>query len=234
MAKRQCFQVFKVLLICNYFLIAVGCSKDDSYYLKVTDIEGNAYKTVVIGNQRWMAENLKTTIFNDGTSIGVINDSQGWIYQTETSEPYGCCFYDNDEYSNGATYGVLYNWYAVNSGKNLCPTGWHVANEDDWTTLINFLGGTSMAGGKLKETGTAHWQNQAPNTTNESGFTALPGGIRLNNGNYVGIKMIGNWWSAEKSGIIVSRGYELNMGNPMINIKNYDKRTGLSVRCIED
>lgn len=196
---------------------------------------GNVYNTVVIGNQRWMAENLKTTIFNDGTSFGVINDSQLWTYTPEDLyEPWGCCFYNNDEYPNGITYGALYNWHAANSGKNICPTGWHVPNEDDWNTLINFLGGTNVAGGKLKETGTSHWQNQALQTTNESGFTALPGGIRLNNGDYSGMETTGTWWSAEQSGSEIYAGYELNMGNPVITRKIYDKRTGLSVRCIED
>jgi uncharacterized protein (TIGR02145 family) len=134
--------------------------------MKVTDVEGNVYKTVTIGTQVWMAENLKTTKYNDGTAIpmavGVLPSTAAYFY------------YDND-ISNKDIYGALYNWYAVNTAK-LCPTGWHVPNNAEWQILTDYLGGFYVAGGKMKEEGFSHWL--APNTgaTNESGFTALPGG----------------------------------------------------------
>jgi uncharacterized protein (TIGR02145 family) len=134
--------------------------------MTVSDVEGNVYKTVTIGNQVWMAENLKTTKYNDGTNITMAAGN------LPTTEAY--FYYDND-ISNKDIYGALYNWYAVNTAK-LCPTGWHVPNNAEWQTLTDYLGGFYVAGGKMKEEGYNHWL--APNTgaTNESGFTALPGG----------------------------------------------------------
>ena len=118
----------------------------------VQDIDGNNYLTVTIGTQIWMAENLRTTKYNDGTAIPLVTDNTTWANLTTPAY----CWYNNDAKTNGSTYGALYNWYSVNT-KKLCPTGWHVPNDTEWTTLTTYLGGTAVAGGKLKETGTAHW-----------------------------------------------------------------------------
>ncbi|MDX2415464.1 MAG: FISUMP domain-containing protein, partial [Bacteroidales bacterium] len=144
-------------------------------YSQVTDIDGNVYKTVEIGTQTWMAENLRTTKYNDSTSIPLVSDSIAWI--TMTSPAY--CWYKNDSASYKATYGALYNGYAVSTEK-LCPTGWHVPSSSEWKTMMReFLGGDanlstisggdSLAGYKLKESGSVHCKNQNPRTTNETG-----------------------------------------------------------------
>jgi len=121
-------------------------------YGEVSDIDGNYYKTIQIGSQIWMAENLKTTRYNDGSNIPLVTDNTAWSNLTTP----GYCWYNNDAATYKNVYGALYNWYAVNTGK-LCPSGWHVPSEYEWTLLVNYLGGVYAAGGKLKETGTTHW-----------------------------------------------------------------------------
>ena len=137
----------------------------------VTDIDGNVYHTVKIGTQVWMVENLKTTKYNDGTPIPLVTANSSWAILTTP----GYCFYNNDANVNKATYGAMYNWYIVNTGK-LCPAGWHVPIDAEWTTLTNYLGSENAAGGKLKEFGISHWVTPNDGTTNSSGFTALPAG----------------------------------------------------------
>lgn len=157
----------------------------------VTDIDGNVYKTVTIGTQVWMAENLKATKFNDGSSIQLVTDNAAWI-QLKTP---GYSWYDNNANTYKNTYGALYNWATVGTGK-LCPIGWHVPSHAEWHILTTFWGGESVAGGKLKEAGTSHWRSPNTDATNISGFIALPGGYRSNNGTFVYIGIGGNWWTS--------------------------------------
>jgi uncharacterized protein (TIGR02145 family) len=194
----------------------------DLTYSTVTDIEGNGYKTIEIGDQTWMAENLKTTKYDDGSSIPLVTDNTSWLNLTIPSY----CWYDND-ISKKDIYGALYNWYTVNRG-NLCPAGWHVPTDEEWTVLTTYLGGESVAGGKLKETGTAHWN---PNTdaTNESGFTALPGGMRGNGGVFFDLGYYGGyWWSATENWcrLIYCRSTDISS---LTDINT----TGFSVRCVK-
>lgn len=196
--------------------------------LGAKDVEGNNYKSVKIGNQVWMAENLKSTKYNDNTSIPLVSDNTTW---STLSTP-GYCWYNNDEATNKSIYGAMYNWYAVNTGK-LCPTGWHVPTNTEWTTLITYLGGVDIAGGKLKETGTSHWLS--PNTsTNESGFTGLPGGYRVYAGNFNVIGDFGCWWTSTEidgpSANYVSLRYFANY----VNRFGSGKEGGFSVRCLRD
>jgi uncharacterized protein (TIGR02145 family) len=163
-------------------------------YGTLSDIDGNVYKTIQIGSQTWMAENLKTTKFSDGTSIPNVTDLSVWDALTSP----GYCWCLNNASTYKAVYGALYNWYTVNTGK-ICPAGWHVPSYDEWNILSTFLGGLDVAGGKLKETGTTHWQSPNEGATNESGFTALPGSMRdvtadFGSGDEIGI--YGNWWSS--------------------------------------
>ena len=153
----------------------------------ITDVDNNLYNTVKIGTQVWMAENLKTTKYNDGTSIPNVTDNTVWSALITGAY----CDYNNTP-SISTTYGRMYNGYSVdnniatkvasNGGKNVCPTGWHVPSNAEWITLTSYLGGESVAGGKLKETGTMHWLTPNSGATNESGFTALAGGRRSYNG----------------------------------------------------
>ncbi len=195
--------------------------------VSVTDRDGNIYDVIRIGTQLWIGENLKTTTLNDGTSIANVTGNSAWSNLTTP----GYCWYNNNEIPNKATYGGLYNWYAVNTGK-LCPTGWHVSTDDEWLTMEGYLGGATVAGGKLKETGTSHWMS--PNiATNESGFTALPGGWRLGTGTFESITGYGYWWtSTESAPNAFYRKLQYNDDKSFRDTKpeNY----GMSVRCIKN
>ncbi len=175
-----------------------------------------------------MAENLKTTKHNDGTSIPNVTDNTAW--KNLVTPAY--CWYNND-ILNKTPYGALYNWYTVNTGK-LCPSGWHVPTDSEWTILTTYLGGLSIAGGKLKETGTGHWLNPNTGATNETGFTALPGGYRdSDNGLFVEIKITCIWLSLTEyqNGAMLRR-----LDYNLINAGRGDgsKKDGCSVRCIKD
>jgi uncharacterized protein (TIGR02145 family) len=195
----------------------------------VTDIDGNVYNTVTIGTQVWMVENLKTTKYRDGTSIPNVTDNISWSNLTTGAY----CDYSNTP-SNSATYGKLYNWYAATNAHNIAPTGWHVPTDADWTTLTTYLGGEGVAGGKLKETGTTHWQSPNIGATNETGFTALPGGIRNYNGSFDYIGSHGYWWSATESG--AASAWLRFMGFSYSYVFSYgaNKELGFSVRCVRD
>jgi uncharacterized protein (TIGR02145 family) len=202
-------------------------------YGKVKDVEGNEYKTVKIGKQKWMAENLKTTLYNDGTSIPNVTEDASWFSLTTPA----FCWYLNEQ-ENKATYGALYNWYALdpasNGGKNVCPTGWHVSSDAEWTTLIDLLGGESVAGGKLKETGLTHWQEPNTGATNEVGFTALPGGLRSPDRQFNDIRHLGFWWTATEYDLSLSWLVEIGSDYIEVSRNHFDKVNGFSVRCVKD
>jgi uncharacterized protein (TIGR02145 family) len=197
----------------------------------VKDGDGNDYHIVPIGSQIWLAENLKTTKYNDGTPIPLVTGNSAWNYLTSA----GYCWYNNDDSSFKTIYGALYNWYTVEQGK-LCPAGWHVPTVSEWKTLITFLGRDLIAGGKLKEVGTVHWRNPNSGSTNETGFTALPGGYRNNTGSFFGITNSSNWWSTTKNNTngcslceIYYDGSEADAGDVLIS-----KNIGNAVRCVKD
>jgi uncharacterized protein (TIGR02145 family) len=197
----------------------------------VTDIEGNVYKTVKIGSQWWMAENLKTTRFNYGSAILMVADSNAWFMQIGPAY----CWYDNDSMTNKNIYGALYNSYAVKTGK-LSPAGWHIPTESDWTTLTTYLGNHYVAGGKMKESGYVHWV--APNTgaTNESGFTALPGGYRASGGRFRHINSEASFATAFEGpygGSSYFRDLTCN-SNYLEQFYNGSGSNGFSVRCVKD
>jgi len=190
---------------------------------------GVTYNTVQIGSQCWLKENLKTTHYNDGTSIPNVTDNAIW--ETTTSGAY-CC-YDNNP-SNCNTYGALYNWYAVNTDK-LCPNGWHVPSDAEWTTLVNYLGGASVAGGALKEAGTSHWSSPNTSATNSSGFSALPGGYRdYSDGSFYDLGYLGCWWSGTEGDGSYAWSRYLDYCNADVYRYSANKRYGFSVRCLRD
>lgn len=200
----------------------------DLTYGTVSDIDGNTYKTIQIGTQTWMAENLKTTHYNDGNEIPLVIGNLDWnIY----SPAY--CWFANDEANYGNTYGALYNWYAVNTGK-LCLTGWHVPTDAEWVQLIDYLGGSTVAGGKLKERGTIHWYSPNTGATNETGFTALPGGCRDISGGFFWFGNSGSWWS--DSNYDMWHSWEWGVGNNSSSAGKGERinQYGHSVRCIKD
>jgi uncharacterized protein (TIGR02145 family) len=206
----------------------------EGYGKPIKDIDGNAYGTVNIGNQQWMADNLKVTKYNDGTAIPNITDDMQW-FQLST----GAWSYYNNDVTNNTKYGKLYNWYAVNktsnSNKNVCPTGWHVPTDAEWTVLTEYLGGQSVAGGKMKEVGTTNWLSPNTEATNTSLFSALPGGGRFNEGiYYYGFGRSGNWWSSSEGDANDAWYRDLHVisGNAYRDVGS--KGFGLSVRCIKD
>lgn len=155
----------------------------------VNDIDGNEYNTVTIGTQVWMSEDLKVTRYNDGTPIPQVTRNEDWASLTTPA----FTWYNNDD-TNREEYGALYNWHAVQTGK-LCPEGWRVPSDEDWIELISAYESNSKAGGALKEEGTDHWRSPNSGATNESGFTALPGGYRSYNGTFNLLRASGYWWS---------------------------------------
>lgn len=196
----------------------------------VTDVDGYHYKAVKIGGQVWMAENLKATQFNDGTLI--INITVDDLWAAATSPAY--CWENNDISTKG-TYGAIYNWYVTdqisNGGKNVCPKNWHVPSLSEYSTLIDFLGGSTIAGGKLKEIGTVHWSSPNTGATNESGFTALPVGER--GSGFFPIGANGYYWTLNGSG---NNGYYLylNSSSTIAGLSGNTKNTGFAIRCLSD
>ena len=165
---------------------------DAGYNGTIMDVEENVYKTIKIGDQVWMAENLKTTYYANGDTIP--DGTGAGDIHGETDPEYWFAY--NDNLDNVSTYGRLYTWYTVTDSRNVCPDGWHVSTDAEWTILIDYLGGTSVAGGKLKETGTTHWTSPNTGATNESGFTVLPASIRSYNGTFNNLGNKAGFWSA--------------------------------------
>jgi|WetSurMetagenome_2_1015567.scaffolds.fasta_scaffold01085_13 uncharacterized protein (TIGR02145 family) len=205
-------------------------------YGSVTDIDGNVYKTIIINDKEWMAENLKVSKYNDGTLnyagtiLMHIKDAGNWNLATP-----GYCWYGDDSL-NYDIYGALYNWYAVSSGK-LCPSGWHVPAVSEWTSMINALGGQTQAGGSLKEAGNAHWITPNTGATNSSGFTALPGGVE-DPYSYIssGISKYANFWTSSQYYDDDRWGWNVSMGfdNVECHVSWPSKQYGFSVRCVKD
>jgi uncharacterized protein (TIGR02145 family) len=194
----------------------------------VTDADGNVYPTVIIGTQEWMGENLRTTKYNDGTLIPKVTDDTEWSELTSS----GYCWYNDDSVAYSNLYGALYNWYTVNTGK-LCPTGWHVPSDVEWNTLIDYLGGVIVAGGKLKEIGTTHWSSPNTEATNESGFTALPGGGRSYSGPYMYHGTFGMWWAANLDEPDYANFIGLTYDYGFVSVSTTDITNGSSVRCLK-
>lgn len=256
MKRKQNISILSSLLIAVFLVFAGSCKKDKSEpdndtnektitpltYGTLTDQDGNTYKTVTIGTQIWMAENLRTTKYNDSIPIPNVADGDQW----EKLSTGAYCTYDNTEsIETIATYGRLYNWYAVNTGK-LAPKGWHVPSDADWKKLEMYLGisqeqadktgwrGTDE-GGKLKEIGIKHWESPNLMASNSSGFSALPGGYRGgDHGSFNHFGIFGNWWSVTEinagdawfRGLVSDYGTIYRDGSP--------KDSGFSVRCVSD
>lgn len=225
-------------LINGNFVIIPGISLSNlkptsGYGPNINDIEGNTYKTVYIGIQHWMAENLKVSKYSDGTAIPNVTDNTEWSKLTT-----GAWSYYNNDAVNNAKYGKLYNWYAVskttNGNKNVCPTGWHVPTDAEWTVLTDYLGGSGVAGGKMKEVGTTSWNNPNTDATNTSLFTGLPGGYLGGGGIYDAIGYGSNWWSSTEYNTYDAWIRNLDFLNGGAGSDNYNKRTGLSIRCLRD
>jgi len=244
----------KLLLALTLISVSVACKKEttitnsnnngtttnttnqqiSSFGPNIKDIDGNTYKTVNIGTQQWMAENLKVSKYNDGTNIKNITDNTLW--QRDTS---GAWSYYNNDATNNTKYGKLYNWYAVspttNGGKNICPTGWHVPTDAEWTILIDHLGGEAVAGGKMKEVGTTNWNTPNTDATNTSLFSGLAGGNRGDDGIFGFEGSFGNYWISKDIYADFASYRYLKYNNGYAKKKeDYIEHSGLSVRCLKD
>ena len=195
----------------------------------MSDIDGNVYATVKIGSQEWMAENLVTTKYRNGDSIVFAPSNSVW----EASNVGAYCHFENDS-MNDTIYGSLYNWYAVINSNGLCPEGWHIPNNVEWNELINFNEGFSTAGNKLKEAGFATWSSANIDATNESAFTARPGGYRNQFGSFLGLQYSTFWWSLTEINSTSAWWYGLTDSDGTVFSATDDKNEGLSIRCIKD
>jgi uncharacterized protein (TIGR02145 family) len=195
-----------------------------------TDIDGNVYQTVTIGTQMWMAENLKVSHYLNGDAIPNVVADAAWSDLTT-----GAYCELNNIPANDSIYGKLYNFYAVADSRNICPSGWHVPSDSDWTILGNYLG--NGAGGKLKEPGTIHWQSPNTGATNESRFTALGGGDRHDDASFWDLGIYGNWWSSTENNYTRAGGAwyrDIYFNSTDLERKSYSKGAGFSVRCIKN
>jgi len=241
-----------------YATNAAGTSYGDEMILRtyegtITDYDDNEYYTVVIGDQTWMQENLNVSHYADGSPVSLVEDSAAWAGLTVTEKAY--CWYDNNS-SSGDTYGALYTWAAAMKGANssdtnpsgvqgVCPDGWHLPSDEEWKQLEMHLGmsraeaddtdnrGTDE-GGKLKETGITHWASPNAGATNESGFTALPGGYRKFWGSFSYIGLSGYWWSSSEGDAVNTYSRYLVYYGTDVYRGFYGKNSGYSVRCAQD
>lgn len=219
---------FNICVFCLAYLLPMP----HIFSQTISDVEGNIYKTIQIGDQLWMAENLRTTRLNNGIRIPQLQIDAVW----ESTEYPGYCWFNNDT-TNKSIYGALYNYYAINTDK-LCPIGWHIPSEAEWTELIDYIGRDGKEGIKLKEQGSKHWEipewtSSADSATNITGFTALPAGTRdfhsseAESMRFDGLGRLTQYGSSDGSGIYL----DVNSG---ISRSNTSKNAGISIRCIKD
>ncbi len=204
-------------------------------YGTMTDFDGNVYHTVMIGTQEWMAENLKVTHYSNGDPIPYVTDNDQWIVLSTGAYSW----YENDYESYGQYYGALYNWFALTDSRRLCPAGWHLPSLSEWQTMFTYLGGNYFAGGKLKSTRTnlsqhPYWTGANIGATNETGFSAFPGGFRSYfGGGYSGLEASGYWWTSDFLGDNL-QSINLSCNGPEIIYELHNPKSGVSVRCVRD
>jgi uncharacterized protein (TIGR02145 family) len=207
-------------------------------YGSMTDQEGNVYKTIVIGDQEWMAENLNTSIYRNGDAIATGLSNAEWQNTINTQQ--GAWAYYNNDASYACPYGKLYNWYTCVDARQLCPTGWHVPTDAEWIVLTNYLDGESVAGGKMKTTGTIEaatglWYSPNQSATNSSGFSGAPGGYRSGYlGVYYDVGYSGWWWSSSEIDSSNARERNLNYLGDFVDRGGSRNHNGFSVRCLRD
>jgi uncharacterized protein (TIGR02145 family) len=249
MKIKNSISFYQLIILTIILMFNGNCKKDDSAtgnqtngktkaifnssltYGTMTDQDENTYKTIKIGTQTWMAENLRTTKYRDGESIPEVTDFTSWAKLTTGAY----CNYDNTKNIDTiATFGRLYNWHTLSDIRNIAPSGWHVASDIEWTILTTYLSGAIGAGGKLKETSTTHWKSPNTGTTNETGFTALPGGLVYSSGTFGNIGNYGDWWCSTENN--TTNAYCRSMGYDFIDVYicGSNKNAGFSVRCVKD
>lgn len=203
----------------------------------VTDIDGNVYNTVTIGTQVWLKEDLKVKHYQNGDSIPMVSENKVW----KNLNTGAYCFYYNFTYEGkkegkGVIDPKLYNYYTVVDSRNLCPVGWHIPTDDEWTIMIDYLGGEKKAGKKLQSNGNI-WKSPLFNKNGESGFVAIPNGFRVKNGKFSSSENIcyGSWWSVTEKDLTKAWCRAMKCGiSTKMNRDSEEKASGFSVRCIKD
>lgn len=196
----------------------------------VTDIDGNAYSVVTIGSQCWLGENLKTSRFKDGSLIEEVTNDSAWTSKTTPA----WCSYNNDN-ANDASYGKLYNWFAANDSRGLCPEGWHLPHDNEWAVLTEYLDpDDEFAGGRMKEAGIEHWLTPNEGANNSSGFTGLPGGMRFREGQFDHLGLRGLFWASREDGDFEGYFLTLTYDTPVAHRTHLWKQSGFSCRCVKD
>ncbi|HPI55482.1 MAG TPA: fibrobacter succinogenes major paralogous domain-containing protein [Chitinophagaceae bacterium] len=225
-------KIIYALCMFSFILLTNSCRRTtitptDPAPTSVTDIDGNVYGVVKIGNQYWSTENLRTTRYNDGTAIPTGLSNTAWSAATT-----GACAVYNDDPNNNTTYGKLYNWHAVNTGK-LAPTGWHVPSSTEWDEMVNALGGFAVAGGKMKSTSSL-WVTPNTGADNSSGFNALPSGYKGMGGGYSVIGKAAYWWQRDERN--ASQGNYIDVSNdlPSTFSNGATKTFGYAIRLVKD
>jgi len=252
MKKNNRNLIYPLLVVGFILIFTCSCENgedEDNNTETVTDIDGNVYRTVTIGTQVWMAENLKTTKYSNGDPIETTIPAPLDISH-QVSPKYQWSYEGNE--SNVATYGRLYTWYAITDSRNICPSGWHVATNADWGTLINYLiaNGYNFDGKKAENNfgkAMAAKTNWAPSTTegtvgntdyptkrNKSGFSGLPGGYRGPYGTFTGLGYSAFWWSCDEYDSDEAGVYGLGNDGRGLGVGTYGKHWGASVRCVKD
>ena len=240
--RKNSFNLFLPIVLILLFGCGATDSSNDDYNQDaipetgtVADIDGNVYKTIKIGNQWWMAENLRSTKYSNGDTLALVTDNSAWA--TLNAPAY--CWYQNDHNSYGSIYGALYNWYTVNAlsngSRSISPAGWHIPTNAEFLTLISNLSGLSEAGGKMKEVGTTHWTSPNTGATNTSSFTGLPGGFRSYvDGSFQYLGNFGHWWSNTESDTNEAWNIGLFYLDSSVNNSTSVKKLGFSIRCVKD
>ena len=231
----------KIILYVTGILFAanltLSCNKEDSSNQSnfetgtLTDIDGNVYKSIKIGDQWWMAENLRVSKFRNGDEISYTATNSEW--RTLTIPSY--CYYNNGFEAYAQVYGFLYNWKAASDSRNIAPEGWHVPTEAEWRTMVDYLGGSAMAGGKMKEAGTKHWFSPNTGATNSSGFSALPSGSRgASTGEFGWLGTGNDYWSISANSYIYA--WAFYVGNNITDCLqlSHNKNNGFAIRCVKD
>jgi uncharacterized protein (TIGR02145 family) len=190
------------------------------------------WNIVKIGEQEWMDRNLSVSMFRNGDKIPEAKSKESWENAGNKGQPVWC-YYENDQ-NNEESYGKLYNWYAVHDPRGLAPEGWHIPSNEEWHTLIEYLGGEKIAGGKMKENGNVNWKTPNKGATNHSGFAAPAGGLRYSNGEFNELNDDAYFWSLTEYDNTHAWYYILGYYFPNVYRNYYDKQHGLSVRCIRD
>ena len=226
----------KILLPFMVLLLFASCQKEiatenvpEELATTTAKKKAGEINSVKICKQVWMSKNLDVSTYRDGTSIPQVTDPVEWANLTTGA----WCYYENNS-ANGTTYGKLYNWYAVNDPRGLAPGGWHIPSDAEWTTLTDCLDGESLAGGKMKESGTSHWLSPNTGATNSSGFTGLPGGGLFGNGPFSDVGSGGYWWSSNEGSTTVAWARGLFYSFAIAFRGSGFKSNGFSVRCVRD